>query len=770
MFIHLLELRRSAEAGLQPVSEEVFMTTTVPSTEVVVSVEPLFTEAERIALTGFLPSYSGLTRDAYSLDLRMFTAWCRQQGPPCSRRAARTSSASATTWRLAGVPGRPSHGGCARSPGSSATRLRRNCLSTHQPFTYVDRGWTTNRTPSHWTATKSAHCSSRPGPAYRASTLISLLGYQRAPYLRGTRRGHRQARPRARAPHPDRAAQGRQDRHHPARTAGMLEELHKLGLLVPFYRVDLDRPVPSRAIDTSASLTAVHVRTTLVAQLYAAARDGRLRDPAARKYTPWPTQRAQTMWPAVRSGYLYGHHQLLGLARIRRLVAEFRMTYRGTTAEAAALDVLSATTSIARRTWVAPASWRPDDVQLRVARSDRSLAVVLSVLDTSAWPVITKTLHHDSDVWYRGEQAASPSNLLDWLGLDATRARALSEELLDDASFADELGDAYELLRRARPSTWDSVRGSTRIAMDQRTAAEVLGHAADLLQVPARPRQALGLQRLSERHQSLDRTLTAFHLSPHPQVVVGVEGETEGRILPRVLDLIGLPEDPTLFRVADYNGTDSALRLLAKYAAQPVPGHDLGDAVQLDRPFTRFLVLADAENRYATPRHRREQRAILIDAIASILPVDLRADLHSPEARTVEITTWGRMPFEFAHFTDRQLARGLTALAAKPHRKGRDALTNAIEMQRRYDPTPNVDDAWKGSGVSKPELNDELWPLLERRIVKALREGSAGPPILRAARRVQELVYWTQGQSIVLTRDYSTPVDTRLTRPHNGGR
>jgi integrase/recombinase XerD len=56
------------------------MPTTIPSTEVVVSVEPLFTEAERIALAGFLPGYSGLTRDAYSLDLRMFIAWCQQHG------------------------------------------------------------------------------------------------------------------------------------------------------------------------------------------------------------------------------------------------------------------------------------------------------------------------------------------------------------------------------------------------------------------------------------------------------------------------------------------------------------------------------------------------------------------------------------------------------------------------------------------------------------------------------------------------------------------
>lgn len=54
------------------------MTTTTSPTAVVVSVEPLFTEAERIALAGFLAGYSGLTRDdGYALDLRMFSAWCQ---------------------------------------------------------------------------------------------------------------------------------------------------------------------------------------------------------------------------------------------------------------------------------------------------------------------------------------------------------------------------------------------------------------------------------------------------------------------------------------------------------------------------------------------------------------------------------------------------------------------------------------------------------------------------------------------------------------------
>src|SRR6059058_894292 len=52
--------------------------TTIPSAVIVASEEPLCSDSERSALVGYLAGYSGLTRDAYSLDLRMFTAWCQQ--------------------------------------------------------------------------------------------------------------------------------------------------------------------------------------------------------------------------------------------------------------------------------------------------------------------------------------------------------------------------------------------------------------------------------------------------------------------------------------------------------------------------------------------------------------------------------------------------------------------------------------------------------------------------------------------------------------------
>ena len=51
--------------------------TTAVSSAALATIQPVFTEAERVALAGFLAGYRGLTREAYALDLRQFTSWCR---------------------------------------------------------------------------------------------------------------------------------------------------------------------------------------------------------------------------------------------------------------------------------------------------------------------------------------------------------------------------------------------------------------------------------------------------------------------------------------------------------------------------------------------------------------------------------------------------------------------------------------------------------------------------------------------------------------------
>ena len=90
--------------------------TTAPSTALV-TIQPTFTDPERLALAGFLAGYRGLTREAYALDLRQFTTWCRARSlaPFTVRRAdiecfardleARGRARATVTRRLSTIAG-----------------------------------------------------------------------------------------------------------------------------------------------------------------------------------------------------------------------------------------------------------------------------------------------------------------------------------------------------------------------------------------------------------------------------------------------------------------------------------------------------------------------------------------------------------------------------------------------------------------------------------------------------------------------------------------
>src|ERR1022692_3206208 len=78
--VHRWDLRRPGLRGLG-CPRRCLMAATISSTSLV-PVQPLFTDAERLALAGFLAGYRGLTRGAYTLDLRQFTGWCRARSVP----------------------------------------------------------------------------------------------------------------------------------------------------------------------------------------------------------------------------------------------------------------------------------------------------------------------------------------------------------------------------------------------------------------------------------------------------------------------------------------------------------------------------------------------------------------------------------------------------------------------------------------------------------------------------------------------------------------
>jgi hypothetical protein len=72
-----------------------------------VPVQSVFTDAERLALAGFLAGYRSLNREAYILDLRQFTAGAGPGPCRCSRSAAPASRRSPGSWKHGAVPAPP---------------------------------------------------------------------------------------------------------------------------------------------------------------------------------------------------------------------------------------------------------------------------------------------------------------------------------------------------------------------------------------------------------------------------------------------------------------------------------------------------------------------------------------------------------------------------------------------------------------------------------------------------------------------------------------
>ena len=517
-----------------------------------------------------------------------------------------------------------------------------------------------------------------------------------------------------------------------------LEELHRRGILVPFYRVDLGEGGGAK-IPTSDFDPGSYSRSTILSELYMAADEGRVVDPGAVPFKPWPFDRWRTLWPSVESGYLYSSHQLLALDHVRGIVDDLVPERKGPN------EGLN---------WRLPDEAMPDESSLDALRRWRSLAVLLASFDSVFWPEIRHVVSHSAEAWRTVRLRFDAAALISWLGVTEEEIVKQAEDLLLRASSQDVLGDFYDLVRRAKPAAWDSMRGSALAAMDSRLRAELLCRLADLLRpAPApHPQRRLEDQRLSERPELLDTVLMRLQVSPHPTVVLALEGATEMGLMPQVFDLLGIPLDSNLISMVDFGGTSKDLSLLARFAAEPRLGIDHGEYVSLARPVTRFVVLTDAENKYATKQQRDRQRELLLKSIIQDVPKDLRADLRGPDAHLVDIMTWGKHPFEFAHFTDRQLAQALISASSQTHPGGVAGLTQAVAAERATG-SPNIKDAWPAAGVSKPKLADELWPVLRRKIERAIASHASGPPIMQGAIRAYELAMREIGRSIVLRRD-----------------
>jgi hypothetical protein len=516
-----------------------------------------------------------------------------------------------------------------------------------------------------------------------------------------------------------------------------LEELHRVGLLVPLLAVDRTYRHRTSLIDLEA-VTRGEPRSSTMTLLCGAHAAGLVADPAVQPFLPWA---------GSEQDYYYSAHQLLGLASMTQFLAPLERYVDSTYAAF----------------WRLPeASW-PKASDLEAATSWRSFAIALTYLDTAYRPEATRQLRGLLAAWRTRRQTFDSGAAMRRFGdqLDDEQIYNAVMALRVGASYFDDLGKFYDVVRRSDGEAWDSLRGGVRIAMDFRIAAEMLERcAADAgFTVPEFPPNKVPLhqQRLRNKEWSLDSALTKLRLSPHPSVVLALEGETEELLVPRILKLLGFELAREWITVDCFGGAGKDLTSLARYAATPIPGMDMGESVLLDRPVTRFLVLVDEEEKYETEDMREAERVKLLTEIAKQLPHDLRPDIVDPSGFHVEIRTWGRLPFEFEHYTDEEMAEGLETAADGSHPfLSRAELIKAVRDERRRR-KPNIEHAWTGEGPNKlsdgpkkVKIADALWPTLERKIQLALDNGDDGPPILQGVLRAVELALITPRSNVVL--------------------
>jgi hypothetical protein len=506
-----------------------------------------------------------------------------------------------------------------------------------------------------------------------------------------------------------------------------LAELHRRRALVPLLRI-VQRPSKASPIVpvAASAVNGYGQYRSPIALVTAAASGGLLVNPGAVPYRPWdgglplPTHHGFHRYPSV----FYSPYQLLALKPAEQLISEMSATLAANGKPRFSLRPLT-----------------PGEA----ARMDggRQLAVLLGALDMRYLPQILLTAHH-AHAWEKEDPGFDPALRLEMFGLAPETIAATAEALLLKGKSIDPMREFYELVRQANPGTWADLRGDALLAMDYRIAAEILLRTLDDLgrsDLSARPPRKNRMyestldERLQAEPERLDEILASRGLSPHPAVLLVLEGETEMLLMPRVLaELYGKPVPSTLIELVNMKTIDQKLDLFVRHVASPRLGdNQTNDTVLLTRPPSRILVAVDPEKKYADRASVRGQRDMLVRRLHEALPASMRSATTLRQLRPlVDVVTWGTAPWEFANFTNTELAKAIMQCTTLPPCVTRRGLVTALAAERNIRSTnarrsPDVEAlclAWPVSAkFRKTELAEQLWPVLRQKVQRDISSG-----------------------------------------------
>jgi len=524
-----------------------------------------------------------------------------------------------------------------------------------------------------------------------------------------------------------------------------LRELYRNRLLIPFVQITR-RPVrePARPAVAESPFGG-----TRLIDLRLARDTGRLRDLAAVPYQPRVSfESAKWTWPANSpwTGLLYSPYQLLALPDLDAMLSKQTYHKRGERV-------------IARM---------PKPPQLLLDRMERfrKMTIALTAVEARYLPnldpeFIQLTNVPDVTEWANYRARFDPVQAQSWLSYPPQQIRQDAESrLLTRAHHRDPVGDEWsQLMRRAPAKSRKYLKDAALIAMDDRIAAEILlrfyedlalrGQAESLPDISGALYWHPLRDRLSYRGGTLDGALTDLGISPYPRVVLALEGETEVYHAPLVWRTLGYSAAPELIRVLKLGGVGQNLQKVAALNVAPLIGKQIparggATAWTVIRPSARLLVAVDPDKPFNTPEGIEKERTKLLNEIKDVLKTQ---GLEHPDPdglqHLVEIRVWDAPCYEFAHFTDEELADGITAAHKTINGWTRDELIAALMHWRGEG--KDIKNVWYRGGpttqpnkftgkweyeVSKVKLAEALWPTLLRKIQLAMVTDDAPTPLI----------------------------------------
>jgi hypothetical protein len=536
----------------------------------------------------------------------------------------------------------------------------------------------------------------------------------------------------------------------------ILRELYRLEVLEPFVYVSNRRvgPMPAPVGEEPRR------GGTLLQQLRYGRDRGRLSDPAAAAFRPrlrfdHPGGRAVRGW---WNGLLYSWYQLLVCPELDGVLA-CRGSWR--TSRGAVIVRLP----------------DPGPMLLDRAARLRTMAVVLTAAEARYRPVLDpewlQLINADQDEWQRYRDGFDSVAASAQLGYSADRARQDAEWLLSRARYLDPVGDSWsQLMRRAPARAWKDLKDAALSALDYRIAAEILLlFYEDLTACGQADPLAPLRERLSYRKQTLDEDLMRLGISPHPRVVLAIEGETEQAHVPLIWKQLDYPDAPELLRLLMLGGVDRDLEKVAALAAAPLVGQKApsqNPAWLLIKPPTCLYIAVDPEGKYFAPANVPQTRTAILNEIRAVLRAQGVAAANPAEVEElVRIRTWSASCYEFAHFTDEELADGIMAVHITIDGWTRDELVTALGYWRgRGDDIKRV---WRSGrwdeqqqemtgpweyAVSKTKLAEALWPALRDKIDRWRVDADAPvPEIVEVVQDAYHLAQRWRYQSFLLSED-----------------